>query len=86
MMPPVSRSAQCFVAVLRNDFESFLRRALATLNPGMPFLPTGTSGPSPTSSSRVRRGEINRLIINHAAAASQVADGVRGLPRLRPGP
>ena len=26
-------------ALLRNNFEFFLERSLATLNPGMPFLP-----------------------------------------------
>lgn len=51
-------------AVLRRDFESFLRRCLATLNPGMPFLPNWHIRAIAYQLERVRRGEINRLIIN----------------------
>ena len=47
-----------------NDFESFLRRCLATLNPGMPFLPNWHIRAIAYQLERVRRGEINRLIIN----------------------
>jgi predicted phage terminase large subunit-like protein len=51
-------------AVLRSEFESFLRRCLATLNPGMPFLPNWHIKAIAYQLERVRRGEINRLIIN----------------------
>ena len=51
-------------AILRNDFKSFLRRCLATLNPGMPFLPNWHIKAITYQLERARRGEINRLIIN----------------------
>ena len=51
-------------ALLRSDFESFLRRCLTTLNPGMPFLPNWHIKAITHQLDRVRRGEINRLIIN----------------------
>ena len=50
--------------MLRNDFESFLRRSLLTLNPGTPFLPNWHIKAITYQLDRVRRGEINRLIIN----------------------
>lgn len=51
-------------ALLRSDFESFLRRCLLTLNPGMPFLPNWHIKAITYQLERVRRGEVNRLIIN----------------------
>ena len=51
-------------AILRSDFESFLRRCLLTLNPGMPFLPNWHIKAITYQLERVRRGEVNRLIIN----------------------
>ena len=51
-------------AILRNDLESFLRRCLVTLNPGMPFLPNWHIKAIAYQLERVRRGEVNRLIIN----------------------
>jgi len=49
---------------LRNDFESFLKYSVLTLNPGMPFLPNWHIRAIAYQLERVRRGEINRLIIN----------------------
>lgn len=51
-------------AILRNDFESFLQRCLAMLNPGTPYLPNWHISAIAYQLERVRRGEINRLIIN----------------------
>ncbi len=51
-------------AVLRNDFLSFLRRCMATLNPGAPFLPNWHLDAIAYQLERVRAGEITRLIIN----------------------
>jgi predicted phage terminase large subunit-like protein len=51
-------------AILRRDFESFLRRCLMTLNPGSPYLPNWHIAAIAYQLERVRRGEITRLIIN----------------------
>lgn len=51
-------------AILRQDFQSFLRRDLMTLNPGAPFLPNWHIDAIAYQLERVRRGEITRLIIN----------------------
>ena len=51
-------------ALLRNKFEYFLERCLATLNPGMPFLPNWHIKAIAYQLERVRRGEVKRLIIN----------------------
>ena len=51
-------------AILRKDFESFLRRSLLTLNPGSPYLPNWHIQAIAHQLELVRRGEINRLIIN----------------------
>lgn len=51
-------------ALLRSDFEVFLDRGLKALNPGMPFLPNWHIKAITYQLERVRRGEINRLIIN----------------------
>jgi predicted phage terminase large subunit-like protein len=60
---PISEQTLLDIA-LRSDFESFLRRCLATLNPGAPFLPNWHIKAIAYQLERVRRGEINRLIIN----------------------
>ncbi|XSG81085.1 MAG: phage terminase large subunit [Methyloligella sp. ZOD6] len=51
-------------AILRTEFESFLLRSLSTLNPGMPYLPNWHIRAIAYQLERIRRGEINRLIIN----------------------
>jgi len=53
-----------FRALLRGNFECFLERSLATLNPGMPFLPNWHIKAIAHQLERIRRGEIHRLIIN----------------------
>ena len=60
----ISPDPKLLDAVLRTNFESFLQRCLATLNPGMPFLPNWHIKSIAYQLERVRRGEINRLIIN----------------------
>jgi hypothetical protein len=60
----ISHDQALLDAVLRSEFESFLRRCLATLNPGMPFLPNWHIKAIAYQLERIRRGEINRLIIN----------------------
>lgn len=51
-------------AILRNDFLSFLRRAMMTLNPGAPLLPNWHLDAIAYQLERVRSGEVRRLIIN----------------------
>ena len=51
-------------AALRTDFLSFLRRCVATLNPGATFLPNWHLEAIAYQLDRVITGEINRLIIN----------------------
>jgi hypothetical protein len=51
-------------AILRRDFELFLRRCLMTLNPGSPYLPNWHISAIAYKLERIRRGKINRLIIN----------------------
>ncbi len=50
--------------ILRDIFDAFLRRCLITLNPGQPYLPNWHISAIAYQLDRVRRGEINRLIIN----------------------
>ncbi len=50
--------------ILRDDLDAFLRRCLMTLNPGQPYLPNWHISAIAYQLDRVRRGEINRLIIN----------------------
>ena len=57
-------AANLYRAFLRGNLECFLERALATLNPGMPFLPNWHIKAIAYQLERIRRGEINRLIIN----------------------
>ncbi len=49
---------------LRYRFDMFLRRSFLTLNPGRPFLPNWHLLAIAHQLERIRRGEINRLIIN----------------------
>jgi predicted phage terminase large subunit-like protein len=51
-------------AILRADFDSFLRRCLMTLNPGAGYLPNWHIAAIAHRLERVRRGETTRLIIN----------------------
>jgi hypothetical protein len=51
-------------ALLRADPELFLRRCFMTLNPGARYLPNWHIRAIAHQLERVRRGEINRLIIN----------------------
>jgi predicted phage terminase large subunit-like protein len=51
-------------AIIRNEFECFLQRCLLSLNPGAPFLPNWHIRAIAHQLDRIRRGEINRLIIN----------------------
>lgn len=51
-------------AVLRQDFYSFTRKTFNTLNPGQRFVPEWYIQAITYQLERVRRGEINRLIIN----------------------
>lgn len=51
-------------AVLRKDFASFVHRCVLSLNPGSPFLPNWHIDAISYQLDRIRRGEINRLIIN----------------------
>jgi predicted phage terminase large subunit-like protein len=53
-----------FLAILRNDFESFVYRSFLHLNPGAEFLPNWHIRAICYQLDRVRRGEITRLIIN----------------------
>lgn len=50
--------------LLRSDFLSFVRRCFQTLNPGASFLDSWHLAAIGYQLDRVRRGEINRLIIN----------------------
>ncbi|HZJ12919.1 MAG TPA: hypothetical protein VFD26_09795, partial [Methyloceanibacter sp.] len=61
---PAKFDEAAFRVALRRDFETFLERSLKTLNPGMPFLPNWHIRAIAYQLERIRRGEINRLIIN----------------------
>ena len=51
-------------AILRQDFEAFLRKVFNTLCPGQIYVPVWFVGAIAYQLERVRRGEITRLIIN----------------------
>ena len=51
-------------AILRTDFDLFLRRCLMTLNPGSPYLPNWHIDAIAHQLDRVRRGETTRIIFN----------------------
>jgi predicted phage terminase large subunit-like protein len=51
-------------AILRTDFDSFLRRCLMTLNPGSRYLPSWHLEAIAHRLERIRRGEITRQIFN----------------------
>ncbi|MGZ9111343.1 MAG: phage terminase large subunit [Rhodoplanes sp.] len=50
--------------ILRDNLDAFLRRCLMTLNPGQPYLPNWHISAIAYQLDRVRRGDINRLILN----------------------
>ena len=51
-------------AILRKNFEIFLRRMRYDLNPGSPYLPNWHIQAIAYQLERIRRGEITRFIIN----------------------
>ena len=51
-------------AILRTDFNFFLRRCFMTLNPGSPYLPNWHIRAIGYQLERIRRGETKRHIIN----------------------
>ena len=51
-------------AILRQDFQAFLRKTFLTLSPGQPFVPAWHIGALAHRLEQVRRGEIKRLIVN----------------------
>src|SRR5439155_8633669 len=51
-------------AILRTDFEAFVRRCFMTLNPGFQYLDNWHISAIGYQLERIRRGEITRLIIN----------------------
>jgi predicted phage terminase large subunit-like protein len=51
-------------AILRSNPEYFLRRCFMTLNPGIPYLPNWHISAMSYQLERIRRGEINRIIMN----------------------
>ena len=54
----------CSMPLLRNNFLLFAERCFLTLNPGAAFLRTGIIKAIGFQLERMRRGDINRLIIN----------------------
>ncbi|ABE61679.1 Phage uncharacterized protein-like protein [Nitrobacter hamburgensis X14] len=53
-----------FNAILRSNFASFVHRSVRTLNPGSAFIPNYHIDAIAYQLERIRRGDINRLIIN----------------------
>jgi predicted phage terminase large subunit-like protein len=51
-------------AIIRLDFESFIRKCFQTLSPGQTFVPSWPTEALAYQLDRVRRGEIRRLIVN----------------------
>src|SRR5260370_41796731 len=51
-------------AILRSDFEAFVRRVFHTLCPGQTFVPAWFIAAIAYQLERIRKGEIKRLIIN----------------------
>src|SRR5438093_13742117 len=51
-------------AILRTDFEAFVRRCFMTLNPGFQYLENWHISAIGYQLERIRRGEVTRLIIN----------------------
>jgi predicted phage terminase large subunit-like protein len=51
-------------AILRTNFEAFVKRGFMTLNPGFPYLDNWHISAIAYQLDRIRRGENNRLIIN----------------------
>ena len=61
-MTPVGASA--LQAVLRRELPAFVERVFATLEPGTAFEPSWSYEHLSWALSRVRRGDLRRLIIN----------------------
>jgi hypothetical protein len=59
-----TREQQFHDAILRRDFEFFLRRGLMTLNPGSAYLPNWHISAIAHKLKRIRCGKTKRLIIN----------------------
>ena len=53
-----------FQALLRTDFRAFVHKAFTTLSPGQTYVPSWHIDAIARQLERVRRGEIQRLIIN----------------------
>ena len=51
-------------AILRQDFAAFVGKVFGTLSPGQTFIPSWHIDALADALERVRRNEINRLIIN----------------------
>jgi hypothetical protein len=51
-------------AIVRSDFESFVRKVFHTLCPGQTFVPEWFIAAIAYQLERIRKGEIKRLIIN----------------------
>jgi predicted phage terminase large subunit-like protein len=64
MQLPAINQSELLNAILRSDFTSFLHRSVSTLNPGAHFLPNWHIDAIAYQLSRVRSGEVTRLIIN----------------------
>jgi predicted phage terminase large subunit-like protein len=61
----MTHSEQAFHdAILRTDFEWFVRRCFMTLNPGFPYLENWHIPATGYRLERIRRGQITRLIMN----------------------
>ena len=75
-----------FDALTRTDFQVFVERAFAELNPSTAFADNFHIGVICSKLEAVRRGEIKRLIINLPPPRSEIDHRLGGLPRLRPRP
>jgi len=76
--------ARILEALLRADFRAFMHKAFATLSPGQLYISTWHIEAIAWQLERVRRGEIRRLIIKHAAAVAEIDYGFGRLSGLRP--
>lgn len=60
----ISSNRRLLEALLREDFESFLRKVFATLSPGQTYVADWHIAAIVHQLERICRGEIRRLIIN----------------------
>lgn len=60
----MSSKLDLFNAIIRSDFASFVHRSVLTLNPGSIFIPNFHIDAIAYQLELIRRGEINRLVIN----------------------